>query len=447
MTKETRSNSNPLFAQKHNYHHHRFFLKLAVSCLLVGLTVRLLFTDSFSLSSVVHNPPPLANAIPNSPFLSFPPPPPPSYSADFPVNQTQASPQDWVPDLNGPRYTNESCRVIQDHQNCMKNGRPDSGYLYWRWNPRGCELPKFSPRKFLDMMRDKSWAFIGDSISRNHVQSLLCLLSQVCVADLLLYQLAAHDLCVVQVEAADAVYHDEEYKSRIWKFPSHNFTLSTLWSPFLVKADIFEDINGVSSSEPQLYLDVVDDKWTSQYKNFDYVVIAGGKWFLKTAIYHENNTVTGCYKCHGKNLTDQGFQHAYSKALQQAFDFMTHSEHKPVVFFRTTTPDHFEYGEWFSGGYCNRTLPFKEEQIHVRYEDSVLRSIELEEFDRAKNASPNFKLLDTTGLSLLRPDGHPGPYRYFHPLLNSTVQNDCLHWCLPGPIDSWNDILLQMLII
>ncbi|BAT87867.1 hypothetical protein VIGAN_05128300 [Vigna angularis var. angularis] len=437
MTKETRSNSNPLFAQKHNYHHHRFFLKLAVSCLLVGLTVRLLFTDSFSLSSVVHNPPPLANAIPNSPFLSFPPPPPPSYSADFPVNQTQASPQDavecdlfvgdWVPDLNGPRYTNESCRVIQDHQNCMKNGRPDSGYLYWRWNPRGCELPKFSPRKFLDMMRDKSWAFIGDSISRNHVQSLLCLLSQ--------------------VEAADAVYHDEEYKSRIWKFPSHNFTLSTLWSPFLVKADIFEDINGVSSSEPQLYLDVVDDKWTSQYKNFDYVVIAGGKWFLKTAIYHENNTVTGCYKCHGKNLTDQGFQHAYSKALQQAFDFMTHSEHKPVVFFRTTTPDHFEYGEWFSGGYCNRTLPFKEEQIHVRYEDSVLRSIELEEFDRAKNASPNFKLLDTTGLSLLRPDGHPGPYRYFHPLLNSTVQNDCLHWCLPGPIDSWNDILLQMLII
>lgn len=92
MKKETRSDSNPLFAQKHNYnHHHRFFLKLALSCLLLGLTVRLLFTDSFSLSSVVHNPPPLANAIANSTFLSFPPPP--SYSADFPVNQTQASPQ------------------------------------------------------------------------------------------------------------------------------------------------------------------------------------------------------------------------------------------------------------------------------------------------------------------------------------------------------------------
>lgn len=84
-----------------------------------------------------------------------------------------------MPDLSGPMYTNESCRVIEDHQNCMRNERPDSGYLYWRWNPRGCELPKLNPKKFLHLMRDKSWAFIGDSISRNHVQSLLCILSQV----------------------------------------------------------------------------------------------------------------------------------------------------------------------------------------------------------------------------------------------------------------------------
>ncbi|CAN1254255.1 Protein trichome birefringence-like 24 [Linum perenne] len=30
-------------------------------------------------------------------------------------------------------------------------------------------------------MRSKTWGLIGDSISRNHVQSLLCMLSTVCL--------------------------------------------------------------------------------------------------------------------------------------------------------------------------------------------------------------------------------------------------------------------------
>lgn len=86
---------------------------------------------------------------------------------------------DWVPDQSGPVYTNKSCPEIEAHQNCMRNGRPDTGYFYWRWRPRDCDLRRFDPNIFLNMMRDKSWAFIGDSISRNHVQSLLCILSQV----------------------------------------------------------------------------------------------------------------------------------------------------------------------------------------------------------------------------------------------------------------------------
>ena len=43
--------------------------------------------------------------------------------------------------------------------------------------------------------------------------------------------------------------------------------------------------------------------------------------------------------------------------------------------------------------------------------------------------------------------GHPGPYMYPFPFANGVperVQNDCVHWCLPGPIDTWNEILLEV---
>jgi hypothetical protein len=61
----------------------------------------------------------------------------------------------------------------------MMNGRPDMGYLHWRWKPYRCDLQPFDGVIFLDSMRNKAWGLIGDSILRNQVQSLLCLLSKV----------------------------------------------------------------------------------------------------------------------------------------------------------------------------------------------------------------------------------------------------------------------------
>jgi hypothetical protein len=61
----------------------------------------------------------------------------------------------------------------------MMNGRPDMGYLHWRWKPYRCDLQPFDGVRFLDAMRNKAWGLIGDSILRNQVQSLLCLLSKV----------------------------------------------------------------------------------------------------------------------------------------------------------------------------------------------------------------------------------------------------------------------------
>ncbi|XP_051119908.1 protein trichome birefringence-like 25 [Andrographis paniculata] len=413
-------------------------VKFAVCFLLLTIGYRLLSSTFIHFSPLVvsEDDPQLSVAANTSP-------PPAETSEDASFNPDHYASQegcnlfvgDWVPDSDGPVYTNTSCSTIEPPQNCMKNGRPDRDYVFWRWNPRGCSLPRLDPKKFLDVMKAKSLAFIGDSIMRNHVQSLLCLLSQ--------------------AEQSVEVYHDTTYKNRRWSFPSHGFNVSLVWAPFLTKALTFEDENGVSSGITQLYLDEPDTTWTQQYEKFDHVIIAGGKWFLKSAIYYENKTVVGCHNCHNNNITEMEFEHAYRKALNSTLKFITGSKHRPSVLFRTTTPDHFENGEWDTGGYCNRTRPFKAGEAELNVVDKIMRRAELEEFGKAAaRGSENgvtLKLLDTTALSLMRPDGHPGVYRQFHPYEgkdeNAKIQNDCLHWCLPGPIDTWNDLMMEMLLL
>ncbi|KAK8521345.1 hypothetical protein V6N13_077454 [Hibiscus sabdariffa] len=84
----------------------------------------------------------------------------------------------WFYDPQGPSYTNNSCPVITQMQNCQGNGRPDKEYENWRWKPSECDLPRFDAKKFLELMRGKTLAFIGDSVARNQMESMLCLLWQ-----------------------------------------------------------------------------------------------------------------------------------------------------------------------------------------------------------------------------------------------------------------------------
>jgi hypothetical protein len=89
--------------------------------------------------------------------------------------------------------------------------------------------------------------------------------------------------------------------------------------------------------------------------------------------------------------------------------------------------------------------------------ERVMRGIELEEFNKAiavlrsSEDVEKLKLLDAYRVSYLRPDGHVGPYRTPNPFREgsknaASVQNDCLHWCVPGPIDAWNDLIMKMVL-
>ncbi|KAJ4961555.1 hypothetical protein NE237_021465 [Protea cynaroides] len=336
---------------------------------------------------------------------------------------------EWVPNPKAPYYTNATCWAIHDHQNCMKYGRPDLGFMKWRWKPKACELPIFNPFQFLEILRGKSLAFVGDSISRNQMQSLICLLSRV-------------------MYPVDVSYTQDEYFKR-WHYPTYNFTLATFWTPYLVKAKEADPNGPPRTGLFNVYLDEFNEEWTPQIEQFDYVIISAGIWFSRPTMYYEKGQLKGCYYCFKENVTDLSMYYGYRRAFRTAFKAINSlPNYKGLTFLRTFSPEHFENGLWNQGGNCLRTKPFMSNETQLEGRGLELYMIQMEEFNIAEREGRkrglHHRLLDTTQATLLRPDGHPSSYGHW-PNEKVTLYNDCVHWCLPGPIDGWNDFLLEML--
>lgn len=333
----------------------------------------------------------------------------------------------WIPDLNGPIYTNSSCKTIPDSKNCFKNGRKDKDFLNWRWKPNDCELRRFNPKTFLSIFRGKKMAFIGDSVARNHMESLLCLLSQ--------EEIAVH------------IYKDEEDRFRTWYFPHHDFTLMILWSKFLVTSKE-RKINGSASGIFDLHMDKVDTKWAKKLTGVDYAIISDAHWFFRKSYLYKDGNLIGCLLCNEQNVTDLGLGFAVRMAFRTGLNFINKCKEcmGSVTLLRTFSPAHFENGGWNSGGSCNRTSPLGPEGKDLAAFDWELRTIQVEEIERARKEGEwrgkKFVAMDVTRAMLMRPDGHPGSHWG-----NKWMKgyNDCVHWCLPGPIDAWNDFLMATL--
>ncbi|KAG6515973.1 hypothetical protein ZIOFF_026419 [Zingiber officinale] len=83
---------------------------------------------------------------------------------------------DWVFDDSYPTYRESSCEFLSKQVSCLQNGRPESKYQKWRWQPKNCSLPRFDARRMLEWLRGKRMLFVGDSINRNQWESMVCLM-------------------------------------------------------------------------------------------------------------------------------------------------------------------------------------------------------------------------------------------------------------------------------
>ncbi|KAL9293018.1 Protein ALTERED XYLOGLUCAN 4 [Arabidopsis thaliana] len=334
----------------------------------------------------------------------------------------------WVPDKRGSLYTNSSCATIPDSKNCIKQGRPDKDFLFWRWKPDGCDLPRFNPKAFLSMVRGKKMNFIGDSVARNHMESLLCLLSM--------------------EETPKDIYKDGEDRNRIWYFPKHDFTLSTSWTKFLVEERERRDSNNTGTGLFDLDISKIDEGWFNGLPNTDIAIVSAAHWFFRPIFIHRGDETLGCIYCNLPNMTqispEEGFKLVYSAVFKQINECEKCKEDLVTV-LRTISPAHFENGTWDTGGTCSRTSPFGENKIDLQSNEMKIRKSQIEQLEgitKQGNKAKKFAVLDVTRVMQMRPDGHPNGYWG-----NKWMKgyNDCVHWCLPGPIDAWNEFLMAII--
>jgi len=86
-----------------------------------------------------------------------------------------------------------------------------------------------------------------------------------------------------------------------------------------------------------------------------------------------------------------------------------------------------------------------EDPVKMVETEGEFYKVQLEEFtavvEAARRNGVRLRLMDMTKMMMCRPDGHPDQYGHGHGE-HEGFDIDCLHWCLSGPIDAWNDLLL-----
>nr|XP_051192872.1 protein trichome birefringence-like 19 isoform X3 [Lolium perenne] len=337
---------------------------------------------------------------------------------------------EWVADSAGPYYTNATCALIDGRQDCMKYGKPGiESILGWRWQPHGCDLPRFDAAAFLRLVRGKSMAFVGDSVARNHMQSLMCLLAKVEYP--------------MEIEPRGCVHCTRKYHYR-----EHDFTVCVFWTPFLVRWNLTH--GGQSFIDPHnVYLDEADPEWSGDVAGYDYAVLSGAKWFTRPTVLYEGGRILGCANMDGceaaHNATDVAPDYAVRASFRTALRALAGFRGRVVV--RTVAPPHYENGKWYNGGNCLRTRPVRSNETSLPENEAAFHAAQVEEFRTVASAASaaRFVLMDVSEMMQMRADGHPGQYRHWpHEKVGFGI--DCVHWCLPGPVDAWNELLLHLLL-
>ncbi|CAF1935351.1 unnamed protein product [Brassica oleracea var. botrytis] len=320
----------------------------------------------------------------------------------------------------------EECRFLDPGFRCLNNGRKDSSFRQWRWQPHDCDLPRFNARDFLERSRNGRIVFVGDSIGRNQWESLLCMLSQAVSNKSEIYEVNGNPI--------------SKHKGFLsMRFPEQNLTVEYHRTPFLV---VVARPPENSPEDVKMTVRVDEFNWQSKrWVGSDVLVFNTGHWWNEDKTFN-----SGCYFQEGGKLNKtMGVMEGFEKSLKTWKSWILEKldSESSYVFFRSFSPVHYRNGTWNLGGLCDADtepetdmMKMEPDPIHNSYISEVIQGMRYEH--------SKVKFLNITYLTEFRKDAHPSRYR--EPGTPEDAPQDCSHWCLPGVPDTWNEILYAQLL-
>ncbi|XP_068667560.1 protein trichome birefringence-like 33 [Aristolochia californica] len=335
----------------------------------------------------------------------------------------------WVRDeLSRPIYEESECPYMIPQLTCQKFGRPDKAYQYWRWQPHGCSLPRFDATSMWEMLRGKRMMFVGDSLNHGQFISMVCLLHSVIPED------------------AKSMHSNGSLT--IFRAENYNATIEFYWAPFLLQSNSDDAV--IHRIKDRVVRAGSIKHHARNWKGVDILVFDTYLWWMTGA---KMKILRGSFQDEKKNIVLMETGGAYRMALSSMAKWVKKNMNlrSGRVFFVTMSPTHTRSEEWGekTGGNCyNHTTLVEDPRYWGSSSSTSMMQIIAEVIEKMK--AP-ITVINITQLSEYRKDAHVSIYKKYTPrltpqqLADPASVADCIHWCLPGLPDTWNELLYTKL--
>ncbi|MBA0662828.1 hypothetical protein Goklo_006897 [Gossypium klotzschianum] len=292
-------------------------------------------------------------------------------------------------------------------------------------------VARFNATLMLESLRGKRMMFVGDSLNRGQYVSMVCLLHRILPPN------------------AKSLESSIDQSLTVFRAKDYNATIEFNWAPFLLESNSDNAI--VHRVDDRMVKKGSINKHGKNWKGVDVLVFNTYLWWM-TGRKMKFLKGKGSFKDEKKDIEELTTEDAYRVAMKSMLKWVRKNmdRNKTRVFFTSMSPLHIKSQEWGGepGGNCYNETTLIEDPNYWGSENKNIMQVIAEEFGKSKYP---ITFLNITQLSSYRKDAHTSIYKkQWSPLTPEQLANpisyaDCVHWCLPGLQDTWNELLFTKL--